>query len=184
MKYQFHRVVALALGLTLVAGSALAVPADRQEKEEKASVPGQGKVALTVKNARGRTVVVGRPEASTITIVAMKTSVGRDTEEAKAMLDRIKMEVSETGDEVRIETRDGNKYEDWGWSVMNVEGQPSHGMDRLYDRGAGELPRFCIDLERRSPHLEHQRPRRRGRDQRGSRSARGGRRSPHQHDQR
>ena len=120
MKYQFHRVVTLALGLTLGAGSALAIPADRQEKEEKVSVPGQGKVALTIKNARGRTVVVGRPEATTVSIVATKTAVGRDTEESKAMLDKIKMEVSESGDQVVIETRDGNKYEDWGWSVINV----------------------------------------------------------------
>jgi DUF4097 and DUF4098 domain-containing protein YvlB len=50
----------------------------------------------------------------------MKTAVGRDTEEASEMLARIKMDVSESGDEVILETRDGNKYEDWGWSVMSV----------------------------------------------------------------
>ena len=121
MNYQFHRVVALALGLTiLAAGSAPAAPADRQEKEEKATVQGKGKVALTIKNARGRTVVVGRPDATTVSIVALKTAVARDTEDATEMLEKIKMDVSESGDQVIIETRDGNKYENWNFSVMNV----------------------------------------------------------------
>jgi DUF4097 and DUF4098 domain-containing protein YvlB len=113
--------VALALGLTLLAvSSAPAAPADRQEKEEKATVQARGKVALVVKNARGRTVVVGRPEATTVSVVAMKTAVARDARDAKEMLERIRMEISESGDQVLIETKDSNKYEDWGWSVMSV----------------------------------------------------------------
>ena len=121
MKHPLNQVLALGLGLmVLTAGSVSATPGDRQEREEKATVQAKGKVALTIKNARGRTVVVGRPEASTVSIVAVKTAVGRDDKETKAMLDRIKMDVSESGDQVFIETKDSNKYEDWGWSVMSV----------------------------------------------------------------
>ena len=66
MKYRPNPTLALALSFALfLTDSALAVPGDRQEKEEKATVPAKGKVALVVKNARGRTVVVGRPDAST-----------------------------------------------------------------------------------------------------------------------
>ena len=120
MKHRSNTAVALALALVFTSGSARAVPGDRQEKEEKATVPAKGKVALAVKNARGRTVVVGRPEATSISVVAMKTATGRDTGETRAMLDRLKVEISESGDEVTVETKDGNKYEDWSWSVMSV----------------------------------------------------------------
>lgn len=121
MNYRFHRAVVLALGLCVfAAGAAPAAPADRQEKEEKATVQAKGKVALTIKNARGRTVVVGRPDATTVSIVAVKTAVARDSEDAREMLDRIKMDISEGGEQVTIETRDANKYENWNFSVMNV----------------------------------------------------------------
>src|SRR5258706_11516726 len=101
-------------------GAARAVPGDRQEKEVKTSVPAKGKIALVVKNARGRTVIVGRPDATAISIVGVKTVVARDNEDAKTMMDNVKMDVSEKGDQVVIESRDDNKYEDWGWSVMSV----------------------------------------------------------------
>ena len=121
MNANLNRVHALALAVTLVmAGTAGATPGDRQEKEEKSSISASGKAALTIKNARGRTVIVGRPEATTVSIVAVKTVVGRDDEDVRAMLDRIKMDVSEHGDQIVVETRDVNKYEDWGWSVMSV----------------------------------------------------------------
>jgi hypothetical protein len=103
-----------------VAGTARAVPGDRQEKEEKATVPAKGKIALVVKNARGRTVIVGRPDATSVSIVGVKTVVSRDSDDAKTMMDHLKMDVSEKGDQVVIETQDENKYEDWGWSVMSV----------------------------------------------------------------
>jgi DUF4097 and DUF4098 domain-containing protein YvlB len=120
MKYRPNTALALAIGIVLAAGSVQAVPGDRQEKEEKATVPAKGKVALVVKNARGRTVVVGRPDASSVSIVATKVATGRDDKESRELLDRMKIDISEAGDEVTVETKDGNKYEDWGWSVMSV----------------------------------------------------------------
>jgi len=116
MKLRPHITPVLVLaGLLVASGSARAVPGDRQEKEEKATVPAKGKIALVVKNARGRTVIVGRPDVTAISVVGVKTVVARDSGDAKTMMDRLKMEVSEKGDQVVIETQDDNKLEDWGW---------------------------------------------------------------------
>jgi len=112
--------VLVLAGMVAVAGTARAVPGDRQEKEERATVPAKGKIALVVKNARGRTVIVGRPDATSVSIVGVKTVVSRDSDDAKTMMDHLKMDVSQKGDQVVIETQDENKYEDWGWSVMSV----------------------------------------------------------------
>jgi hypothetical protein len=121
MKNRPHLTPILALAAVLAASvPARAVPGDRQEKEEKTSVSARGKIALVVKNARGRTVIVGRPDATAVSIVGVKTVVARDNADARSMMERIKMEVSEKGDQVVVETRDDNKYEDWGWSVMQV----------------------------------------------------------------
>jgi len=106
--------LALALAATVVLSTAAnATPGDRLEKEEKAAIPAAGRVSLTVKNARGRTVVVGRPGATAVSIVAVKTVVGRDDDDTRAMLDRLKMSVSSHGKEVVLETRDENNYDDW-----------------------------------------------------------------------
>jgi DUF4097 and DUF4098 domain-containing protein YvlB len=116
-----NQIGAATLAAVLLASvPADAVPGDRVEKEEKTTVQGAGKTGITIKNARGRTVLVGRQDATTVSVVAMKTAVGKDAAEAKAMLDKVSMDVSERGDQVVIETRDGNKYEDWGWSVLSV----------------------------------------------------------------
>ena len=112
--------VLVLAGLLAVSSTARAVPGNRTEKEEKTTVTAKGKIALVIRNARGRTVIVGRPEASSVSITAVKTVVARDGDDARTMMDRIKMDVSEKGDQVIIETRDDNKYEDWGWSVMQV----------------------------------------------------------------
>ena len=50
-RLQIAPVLVLA-GLLVTSGSARAVPGDRQEKEEKATVEASGKIALVIKNAR------------------------------------------------------------------------------------------------------------------------------------
>ena len=116
-----HRIGALAMAATLfLALPAGAVPGERLEKEEKTAVEAAGKNALTIKNARGRTVLVGRPDATTVSIVAVKTAAGKDDADAQKMMDKISIEVTEKGDQIVVETHDGNRYEDWGWSVMSV----------------------------------------------------------------
>jgi len=104
----------------LMAGAAVAGPGTKLEREEKSAVAAAGKKSLVVKNARGRTVVVGREGASTISIVALKTAVGSDKESATELLDHISVEVTERGDEVIVETRDDAKWdhEISLWSVV------------------------------------------------------------------
>jgi DUF4097 and DUF4098 domain-containing protein YvlB len=103
-----------------LAGVAVAGTGHRLEREEKSTVSVDGKNALVVKNARGRTVVVGRSGATTVSIVALKTAVGNDKESATEMLDKITVQVTERGDDVVIETRDEGKWDhDWTlWSVV------------------------------------------------------------------
>lgn len=103
-----------------LAGVAAAGPGTKLEKEEKSTVSATGKKMLVVKNARGRTVVVGRSDASTVSIVALKTAVGNDKDAAAEMLDKITVQVTEHGDEVVVETRDEGKWDnDWSlWSVV------------------------------------------------------------------
>jgi DUF4097 and DUF4098 domain-containing protein YvlB len=118
---RLHRIAVLAVAAGLVlAAPAGAIPGDRLEKEEKVTVPAAGRTGITVKNARGRTVLVGRADAKEVSIVAMKTAVGKDDEDSRAMLDRISVDVSERGDQIVVETRDANKYDDWSWSVLSV----------------------------------------------------------------
>jgi len=112
--------VLMLSAVLLTSGTARAVPGDRTEKEERVTVPAQGKITLVVKNTHGRTVIVGRPDVTAVSIVGVKTVVARDDKDAKTMMDNLKMDVSEKGDQVVIETLDNNRYENWGWSVMSV----------------------------------------------------------------
>lgn len=101
-------------------GVATAGPGTKLEREEKSSVSAAGKKSLVVKNARGRTVVVGSEGVTAVSIVALKSAVGNDKEAAAEMLNKISIEVTEHGDEVVIETRDDGKWDnDWSlWSVV------------------------------------------------------------------
>ena len=125
MRTRIHSVApAAALVAALVAAQmvtvapAHAVPGTKLQREEKSSIPAAGKTSLSVKNARGRTVIVGRADAKEVSVVANKTVVGRDGDDAKQMLDRLTMNVSEHGGEIVIETRDDNSKSDHdGWSV-------------------------------------------------------------------
>jgi DUF4097 and DUF4098 domain-containing protein YvlB len=115
-----RRALAVATVWLSLAGVAVAGPGHRLEREEKNSVSATGKKSLVVKNARGRTVVVGRTDAKTVSVVALKSAVGNDKDAAAEMLDKITVQVTERGDEVVIETRDDGKWDnDWSlWSVV------------------------------------------------------------------
>lgn len=115
-----RRTLAAGMVWLSLAGVAVAGPGHKLEREEKSSVSADGKKALVVKNARGRTVVVGRSGATTVSIVALKTAIGKDKEAATEMLDKISIQVTERGDDVVIETRDEGKWDnDWSlWSVV------------------------------------------------------------------
>lgn len=121
MNIKIHRIAALAaLGCILAVAPLKADPGNKVEREEKFTASGTGKTELTVKNPRGRTVVVGRSDATTVSILATRVVVGRDDADAQAMLDKISCEVSEHGNEVVIETRDGNRTDDGRWTIFQA----------------------------------------------------------------
>ena len=73
MNIKLHRTAALAvLGCVLAAAPLKAEPGNKVEREEKFTASGSGKTELTVKNPRGRTVVVGRSDATTVSILATR----------------------------------------------------------------------------------------------------------------
>ena len=115
-KPNFFIVAALSV---CMAGVAVAGPGTKLEREEKSAVAAAGKKALIVKNARGRTVVVGREGATAVSVVALKTAVGSDKEAATELLDKVAIEVTERGDEVIVETRDDAKW-DHEFSLWSV----------------------------------------------------------------
>lgn len=115
-----RRILAVGMVWLFLAGVAVAGPGHKLEREEKSSVSAGGKKSLVVKNARGRTVIVGRADATTVSIVALKTAIGNDRDSAAEMLDKITVQVTERDDDVVIETRDEGKWDsDWSlWSVV------------------------------------------------------------------
>lgn len=115
-----HLALVAAAGTVIATTSAMAGPVSKLEREEKSTVSANGRTELTVKNARGRTVIVGRPDAKAISIVATKVVMGRDGDDANEMLDQLTMDVSEHGNEVVIETRDGNKSDDGSWTFFRA----------------------------------------------------------------
>lgn len=98
--------------------TAVATPGDRAEREEKRSVDAAGKKELAVKNARGRTVVVGKDGVGQVSIVINRSARGRDKEDAEELLDALDVQIDEHGDRVVIETRDDRYGNHSLWSYM------------------------------------------------------------------
>ncbi len=98
----------------------LAVPGSRMNREEKKVVEATGKTSITIKNPRGRTVVVGKPGISAVTVIAVKNAQGKDDTEAGQMLDKLAINISEHGDQVQVETQDDNSWSDGSsiWSLV------------------------------------------------------------------
>jgi len=121
MRVRFGMVPGFVLaGLLAFASNGAAAPGHRLEKEDKSTVAAAGKTSISIKNARGRTVVVGRSDAKQVTIVAVRVAVGRDEAEAKEMLEKISAQISERGDDIVVETRDDNSRKDEGWSFFQA----------------------------------------------------------------
>lgn len=111
--------VAVVTGLIAV-GPALAGSGGRVTREEKRVVGASGKTSINIKNPRGRTVVVGKEDATSVTVVSVKAAQGRDDDETRAMLDKLHVDVSEHGTTIEIETRDDNSWNDGSslWSFV------------------------------------------------------------------
>jgi Toastrack DUF4097 len=111
-------VLAAAALVAFTTLTAFAVPGDRAEREEKRSVDASGKKELTLKNARGRTVVVGKDGVHEVSIVIKRTAQGRDKEDAEELLDDLDVQVEEHGDRVTVETRDDRYGNHSLWSYV------------------------------------------------------------------
>jgi hypothetical protein len=98
--------------LAALVGTMAAAPAlagNRVEREEKRVVDAAGKSSISIKNSSGRTVVVGKSDAASVTVVAVKTVTGREGDEANARLDRLEVQIGEHGDQITVETHEDNK---------------------------------------------------------------------------
>ena len=118
-----HGIAGLAAAVLVAstAVSAVATPGDRVEREEKRSVDASGKKELSVKNARGRTVVVGKDGLSSVSIVINRSAQGRDREDAEDLLDNLEVVIGERGDAVTVETRDDRATNNGLWSYVKGE---------------------------------------------------------------
>jgi hypothetical protein len=109
--------LASAVLIALTAVSALAA-GGRVDREEKHSVSAAGKKELSVKNPRGRTVVVGKDGLVDVSIVVTRSARGRDAEDANSLLDRLEVQIEERGDRVCVETRDDGSRDRGIWSYV------------------------------------------------------------------
>jgi hypothetical protein len=110
------RLASVALAV-LTAAPAVAGP-ERVEREEARTVDATGKHQLTVKNARGRTVVVGKPGLESVSIVAVKVANGHDRDESERLLDRLEIRTESDGDEIHVETREEGSRSRGLWSFV------------------------------------------------------------------
>ncbi|MDH4036387.1 MAG: DUF4097 domain-containing protein [Candidatus Krumholzibacteria bacterium] len=110
--------LAPAVLIALTAVTAVATPGDRVDREEKRTVAAADKKELSVKNPRGRTVVVGKDGLREVTIVITRSARGRDAEDAARLLDDLEVEIEERGDRVQVETHDDGSRNRGIWSYV------------------------------------------------------------------
>lgn len=108
----------MAAALIAAATAAPAVPGEQVEREDRRTIEAAGLTELTVKNPRGRTVVVGKADASTVSIVVKKTAHGRNAADAAELLDRLEVEIGTRGGAVVIETEDDGRSSKGLWSFF------------------------------------------------------------------
>ncbi|HEU4365968.1 MAG TPA: DUF4097 family beta strand repeat-containing protein, partial [Candidatus Krumholzibacteria bacterium] len=80
-----------------------------------------GKKELTVRNPRGRTVVVGKPGLRAVSVVIRKSAQGRDEADAASLLDRLEVEIGSRGGEVFVETHEDGSSNRGVWSFVKGE---------------------------------------------------------------
>jgi DUF4097 and DUF4098 domain-containing protein YvlB len=100
------------------AATVVATPGERVQREEKRSVDASGKKELTVKNPRGRTVVVGKPGLRAVSIVAVKAASARDKQDATELVDALEIEIGSRGSQVYVETHDDKSHDGGLWSFV------------------------------------------------------------------
>lgn len=94
------RAVGVALPLLLVAG--LVYAGHKVQREERKTIDIGAQKTLVVTNTRGKTIVVGEPDAGQIRIVAAKWVKAKNPEAADRIMDALKYDVEVLADEVLI----------------------------------------------------------------------------------
>jgi hypothetical protein len=113
-----HGIAGLAVLITLTALTTATAAGGRVDREERRTVSAAGKNELSVKNPRGRTVVVGKDGLSEVSIVVTKSARGHDAQDANELLDRLEVEIGERGGEVWVETHDDGSKDGGIWSYV------------------------------------------------------------------
>lgn len=115
-----HGITGLAPAVLIImtATTAAALPGERVDREETRSVDASGKKELTVRNPRGRTVVVGKPGLRAVSIAVVKSAHGHDEADAVALIDRLEVEIGGRGDEVFVETHEDGSRTRGVWSFF------------------------------------------------------------------
>jgi hypothetical protein len=142
------RGLAPAVLIIMTAATAVATPGERVDREEKRTVDASGKKELTVRNPRGRTVVVGKPDLRAVSIVASKSAHGRDEADAASLVDRLEIEIGTRGDQVFVETHDDGSADRGVWSFVKGDRRTAwvdytvevpHGFSVIATTASGEV---------------------------------------------
>lgn len=112
---------ALRTGLAVWLATVVAVPvqANRLTREEKGTVPVKGENRIYVKNARGKTIIVGRKGAGEVSIRAIKVVKARNSSEAEEWMEELNFDVDSDGEQISIITRHPDRSEGESfWSFL------------------------------------------------------------------
>jgi DUF4097 and DUF4098 domain-containing protein YvlB len=128
-------VAALALPLLLVAGGAVA--GTKLTRDDRRTVDVDGQTRIVVRNDRGQTVVVGKDDASRVTIVARFLLRAGSDDEANELMKQFTFDVTEGDTDIVIETQrpEKKRIRRSLWSVIR-----GSGADMLVDYTI-EVPR-------------------------------------------
>jgi len=107
------------LAMTGVGINAGVARAAKVEDEQRRTVDVDGQTRILIKNARGRTAVVGKDGARQVTILVTRYASARSNAKASELLKKITCEITTEGDEIIIETRIDDEA-DSGRSLWSV----------------------------------------------------------------
>jgi DUF4097 and DUF4098 domain-containing protein YvlB len=96
--------VTLAVIVTLLAAAGPALADFTLTEEQKKKVPLKGESRIYVKNARGKTIIVGRKGVDAVSIHAERIVRDRDSESAQETMDQLTFEITQDGEQISIIT--------------------------------------------------------------------------------
>jgi DUF4097 and DUF4098 domain-containing protein YvlB len=112
------RIAAVALLPLLV--SPLAHAGKELQRQDRKTVPVAGQKVIVVTNTRGKTIVVGEPDARDVTIVALKLVQAKNAEAAQRLMEDVHFDVEVDEEKIAVISRlpDADKQDRSIWSVV------------------------------------------------------------------